>query len=83
MDRWTDFNERKISLIRWPMDSDGNQRVRGSTVTGSVNLVGQYAFHGEYDDFWVLEMDAHGHEVARYCAKYLETIEWAPVEDTT
>jgi hypothetical protein len=67
-------NGRKIKMITWP-DNDGEsgQQIKAE---GDLELALEYRFCGDHDESWVVQ-SYNNKEVARYNAKYLESIIWA------
>ena len=59
-----------IANVFWPHD--------GETISASndVGLHMDATYHGDRDEFWIVQTDKSGNEVARYNLKYVESFAW-------
>ncbi len=65
---------RSAKLVTWP--DGGNERGRCVKAEQVGRLVCEKIYHGEYDDFWIVEYDDAGKEAARHNMKFIESVLW-------
>ena len=71
------MNGKLISWVQWP---------HGLTVTAddTIGFHFEGTYHGDRDEFWIVESDGRGFEIKRHNPRFVESWEWvepiAPVE---
>lgn len=71
----TEMNGKKIRLVTWP--DSGNEQGRCLEANENKQLHLDASFHGDRDEFWVIESNSDGKEIARHNPKFIETLIWA------
>lgn len=67
----TDMNGKKIKTICW-ITEEGDQVLNTG---GKKTLIFSATYHGDKDEFWVVELD-DGKEVARHNCRMITSIIW-------
>ncbi len=69
-----DMDGKAIGAIFFPGDNGSIMRA-----TGTLTLTMSATYHGDRDEFWVVQsetIDGVVREVARHNARHIETIQW-------
>ena len=61
-----------IASVHWAKD-DGDERIVASD---EIGLHMSATYHGDRDEFWIVQSDAKGNEVARHNTRYVESFVW-------
>lgn len=72
-----ELNGKLIKTIHWP--DSGNELGRHLTTNETTQLELSVSYHGDRDEFWVIEyrnIDGELKEVARHNPRYAESIVW-------
>lgn len=68
-------------LIAWVLWPDGSKL----TASDQIGLQFRATYHGDRDEFWIVESNPHGHEVRMHNPRMVDTWEWvepiAPVSE--
>jgi hypothetical protein len=71
----TSMHGKKIKFASWPdSGNETGQHLQSGEKCGTLTFSATY--HGDHDEFWIVQTK-DGEEVARYNARYVETITWA------
>ena len=59
-----------IARVFWPRENEC------LTASDEIGLHMSATYHGDRDEFWIVQSDKNGNEVARLNPKYVESFEW-------
>lgn len=75
----TDMHRKAIATVWWPDTETDKGRVLNSSGSGQLYMSATH--HGDHDEFWIVEADSLGNEVARHNPRFVESWQWETVAD--
>ena len=74
-----EMNGKLIASVYWP-DTETEQG-RVLTASDEVGLYFSATYHGDHDEFWIIQTNGSGGEVSRHNPRYTDGWNWVePIE---